>query len=148
MSMAMIFPGRIGQLDLGRDLWLPEHRVIWQAMTRLHMRSPCLGAGEFMLAMRQEMCALVCRNGVDCGPERWGCDGFRYLQVLSYEAASLKDVGYWMARLERCTEARRLVDLAQEIASKAWRGDVDGAHGVFMRTRLSLVGSVGLDLPV
>ncbi len=135
LAMCELYPEQVGTLRLEGLLVFPEHQEIWRAMCRVRMRSPGLDVTEFWLATLHELHTKRCRDERPHEHERWGCDGFRVLRVLDFgEHANPKDITYWLARLERVRDARRLISLAQEQAEKAWRLDVDGALAAASRS--------------
>lgn len=137
LCLAYIFPEYVGLLELNGHLHLLEHQLIWQAMIRVHMRTPGLDVGAFWLALRAELHDDVCRTRESHADDRQRCDGWRYLQVLSCDAANPKDVDYWMSRLRRCTDARRLIDDGAEQVARAWRGDIEGALAIARRAAMT-----------
>lgn len=134
LSLALIYPHLVAEMDLSADLYFPEHRALWQAMTAVHGREPALNIGDFWLALRGELCAMFCREASGHDRDRSVCAGFRRLQALTLESANPKDRGYWLSRLARCTELRRLISDSAEEAAKAWRMDLEGAQRVVFRS--------------
>lgn len=134
LTMCEIYPEQVGTLRLDGLLVFPEHRTIWQAMTRIHAREPGLNVGEFYIALRREMCAALCKQ--DHQGDRENCDGWKTLRVLDFgeHCNPFKDIPYWMGRLERVRDARQIISDSQEQAERAWRLDVDGARRVLFRS--------------
>jgi hypothetical protein len=132
LAMCEFYPALVGSLHgLGELLVFPEHRSIWRAMSRVYIRAPS-GAPDvvdFWLGVQDELCTELCGDGQAHEHDRENCTGWRTLRVLDFgEHANPKDIPYWMARLERVHEARRLIDLAQQVAERAWRMDLVGAR--------------------
>lgn len=135
--MLLLFPERMSLVSLNGRLFMPEHRDIWRAMAHVNMRSPDLTIGAWWVALRRELHALLC-DGVaedahkDEGVWSWQCEGWRTWGALRLTDghATLQTLPVWLDRLERCVEARRLVEAAQEQAERAWRGDIEGARHV------------------
>jgi hypothetical protein len=129
LNMLVIYPEQMATLDLGARLCLPEHRTLWQVMTRVWMRDGRLEAGLWSLALYREL-HVVCNGGRhlgSCSPE---CCAALYWDVLcrgDVPFAGKSDIDYWLDRLDRCVEARRLIEAAQFQAACAWRGDLEEA---------------------
>lgn len=133
LTMCEIYPEQVGTLRLDGLLVFPEHRTIWQAMCRVHMRSPGLDVAEFYIALRREMCAALCKQ--DHRGDREHCGGWRTLRVLDFgeHCNPFKDIPYWLGRLERVRDARQLIDQAQRAAERAWSRDAEGARAILSR---------------
>lgn len=120
LSFLIMHPDRIGDVDLAPDIYFPEHRVIWQAMVRVHMRTPGLTFGHFLVALRRELHSMKCHGEPAIGPHEERCEGWRYLKVPTLDPSHPENLDYWRDRLRRCTEARRLIAAAQSIAERSW----------------------------
>ncbi len=120
-------PQYIGEHDLRGRLYLPVHQAAYWMMTVVRARDPQATLTEWTLALHREVL-----------PMHWDvlCDG---------ESARAQDVPYWLERLDRCAEARRLIEAAQEQAARAWRGDLDGARRA--AESLPARGTVRIDIP-
>lgn len=127
---------RIADVNLAPLLVCWEHRAIWEGMVRVHMRRPGLPPGEFMVALRRDLHIVECPKPAALLSKRShtagipGCEGQRFTSLLI--GVALDELGrpldFWLARLERVKEARRLLAQAQTMAEQAWRGDVEGAR--------------------
>lgn len=153
LNLLLLLPGRMGTLDLRDRLYLPKHNTMRQAMSRVWLRSGLLNVAEWWIAIRHELHVLCC-SGVPLEQCRvknvWSesCRGWQCWMALDgCQTASLRDLDYWLERLDRCVEARRLIAAAQEQAARAWHGDVDGARWT---AALAGRGKVdpGVDIPV
>lgn len=141
-------PEQIGTVDLGGLLMFPEHRALWAVLQRTYWAGPYAAdaaenAALFGLAFDAELRRAY--------PKQWR----NYLDVLTsaseaaahrahedaterpqHEPGHLRlsayqhGVEWWLKRLQRIAEARRLIHSAQAIAERAWREDVDGARHV------------------
>lgn len=152
-------PSVIGDYDLLPLLVMPEHRVIWQAMQRVHAAMPDATFGQFTLAWWDEL--------ERCRPNDWVAlhqlvddawdDQSRRAQLEvaaaleggDYEAAYadfVHDWSWWYERLKTVTDAREVISKSQEAASCAWRGDVDGARLALASLPKPRGLDVGMDL--
>jgi hypothetical protein len=135
------YPELIGQYDLAPLLVYPEHRQLWAAMARVHMRTPNLSMGEFYVAFLRELHASHPRqwralsalmDDVYIDEDRW-----RQQQYENDPSRGTADFdmarhhhrfAWWYQRLEDCAEARRGIAAAQEMAERYWRLDIAGAR--------------------
>jgi hypothetical protein len=137
------YPELIGQYDLAPLLVYPEHRQLWAAMARVHMRTPNLSMGEFYVAFLRELHASHPRqwralsalmDDVYIDEDRWRQQ--QYENDPSRGTADFDmgrhhhDLAWWFQRLEDCAEARGLISAAQQIAERAWSVDLEGARRV------------------
>jgi hypothetical protein len=149
LNLVMIYPEQMATLDLGARLYLPEHRTLWQVMTRVWMRDGPLESGLWSLALYREL-HVVCNGGRHSGPCSPECRAGLYWDVLckgDVPFAGKPDIDYWLDRLDRCVEARRLIEAAQFQAACAWRGDVDGARLAAQRSA-AVKRDPGIEIPV
>lgn len=138
LSEVILHPSRIDQVDLGPMLVFAEHRTIWHVAVRVHMRHPeLLNAGEFYVEWRKEIRRLEPRNWhlyefilfPDDESLRISEEHERAEEVTP-RADHAHSFEWWLARLKRIAEARRLISAAQEIAENAWTEDVERARGI------------------
>jgi hypothetical protein len=127
LNMLLIFPDRMATVDLRGRLHFREHQTIHQAMSRVWMRQGLIESGPWTLAIFRELHDML--NGRHAGPCDRDClAGLHWDVVCRGQTARLRDLDYWLERLDRCVEARRLIEAAQFQAACAWRGDLEEAR--------------------
>lgn len=134
--LLMVEPERIPSLDLDGLLVFKEHRQIWACMRQAWaQRQPDELWADFYLrwfnaAERTHRGLADVVLPVEAARSEWehrrgredsDRGGFRGLAVHSH------GFEWWLERLRRVAAARRLLEDAQRMAERAWRGDVDGA---------------------
>jgi hypothetical protein len=118
----MFVPERIHQYPEVADLlWDWKHKVLWRAMGRV--------AGPHS---PEHYLRLVLDDLEAHEPKTWTDVWHSTMNAVEarVERGTWGSFAYWYARLEQFKEARQLVTQAQEVATRAWRGDVDGAKSV------------------
>jgi hypothetical protein len=126
LNMLLVYPDQMGVLDLRDRLYLPEHQTVRRAMSRVWLRYGLMECGPWTVAIFRELHDML--NGRHRGACTSACLAGLHWDVLCHgQTATLRDLAKWLARLDRCVEARRLIAAAQEQAARAWRGDVAGA---------------------
>lgn len=60
---------------------------------------------------------------------RWA----EFVDAAAHSGVGEQSEEYWLGRLESCVEARRLIELAQRVAERAYRLDVPGARASVAR---------------
>lgn len=125
----MLTPGRIDQYpEVGKWLWDWKHKALWRAMKRV---AGPISPDRFVVLLLDELEARE--------PERWPDIWNSTMHAVEARVERVRDgedfgsFGYWFARLEQFDEARRLVSQAQQVASRAWRGDVQGAKAALAK---------------
>ena len=134
-----LHPEMIGTVDLGPLLVFPEHRALWQALVRAHMRMPDAcnpvlsdpgppNYAEFILLWRAEL--------QQSHPNDW----LRLIELLGHQSdleshraaedaeacrgdflAQFHAFEWWLERLRAIHEARLGIQAAQRIAEGFWR---------------------------
>lgn len=141
-------PQRIAGVDLANLVVFPEHRLCWQAMARAFMRHgsywPTFHAGFVEeLERLAPGKSLNLQETMDCADLESVRAHEEALERPHHEDGMLRMSEYhhgfewWLARLRRIAESRRLVHQAQQMAECAWREDVDGARATAERMAVS-----------
>ena len=158
LNLLLWCPSLVGSLNLGPLLWCPEHRAIWQAMSRVWIRRPDLQAIPLDMhgsdddlrgiidwlsgtaicrQLHEDLChgeSIKSHHIENDGGWQWRCTGFRYWNVLQQaESPNRYDLEPWLSRLQRAADSRRLISSAHEMAVRAWRGDNEGAVAILNR---------------
>lgn len=135
-------PRNLQQYDVRPLLVFPEHRVCLDAMQSAHDTEPGQPWGRFYVrwvdelerAMPGHSAALedlLLSVADDSYAWRWA----RYDEDHDHTPQPIRasdyshDWHWWLERIKRIAEARRLIASAQEIAERAWHMDLDGAWG-------------------
>lgn len=154
----------IESVDLGPLLNFPEYRWCWQAMVRVHMRSPEASFGKFYLAWVDELESVqpgqswplielldIANAESDRAWRDYRADRARYPDAPLLQSEYQHGFRWWLARLKRIAQARLMIHNAQEQAERAWRLDVDGAIAAASRTvalRAVPEDAFGMEIPV
>lgn len=129
------WPEDLDAYDLAPLLVFPEHRHLLRTMQTARIRSMGQPWSSFYIAWMEE-CQIVSPSldtvldTVVADQWTWHMNRLRANPDAPEIDARLHDWRWWVERLQRVAVARQLVDDAQQIAARAWRGDVDGARAV------------------
>lgn len=148
-------PYNLARYDVRPLLVFPEHRVCLAAMVRAYaITGEDAPWGRFYMRWMDELerlrpgCGHLLVTMLDTVADdestwRWA----RYEETRDDEPSDSihdHDWNWWLERLKRVAEARRLIQSAQDIVDRAWRGDVDGAYAAVPTRPLP---DVGMDIP-
>lgn len=152
LSECVFRPELLDALDVDSELQFREFRAIWRAMKQARRHEAPDGFYVAVVrALEQQECSgahdpewhsvIVAERERGLETDHplsawWGCRAHRLMALLtSGYPTELSDavVGLALSRLHRATEARTLATLAQEVAERAWRGDVRGAQAAVAR---------------
>lgn len=135
-------PALIDQFDLGRLVVHPEHRELWRVLRLTRARTRALEPAAFLAEFYRDLAAahpdnwenyddLLTSVGDRESARAWQeyQDGFGDLPFTSF----LHDFCWWLRRLQRAADARRMLHAAQEMAERAWVEDIDGSRGIARR---------------
>lgn len=137
-----LVPDRIAQYpEVGEWLWDWKHKALWRAMVQV---AGPISPDAFA---QRTLDALQARE-----PKAWADVWHSTMNAVEARVEHVSSGGefgsfmYWLARLERFHEARRLVSQAQDIATHAWRGDVRRANAALGSNRNTFRNNVPVSL--
>lgn len=129
-------PAEIERYDPSLLLVFPEHRVMLACMKRALRVTRGETWGRFFIAWRK-LCEehrpglSRCLDYVDDDLTRWQWrEARRTGKPFAGLAPHHHPFEWWLQRLKDCAEARRLISVAQGMATAAWRGDVAQARAI------------------
>lgn len=125
------YPAKVVECELLPLLVFPEHRQLFQAMQHAYRADESHAQFYVRWLNEAERMQPGLSNVLDGLGASWSHWQARNLERdAGLGSVSTMDWEFWLARLRQVAAARRLLEDAQRMAERAWRGDVDGAFEV------------------